>query len=497
VLLRTTNPAPRTLYPCFMFWHNLKPVKLDMTQFMPIPEGGYLVGGAVRDALLGAPFNDLDWLVADPEKTARETAKLLQGSAFPVDQERGVWRVMAGVDVRDYILLDGSLEQNLRERDFTINAMAVASDGRVIDPLGGRGDLKVKQLRMVSEANLRADPLRVLRAVRFVTCLSSYHPRHLADPVMNAVDSLRAVRLTFVKPFPFDFKLDVETEQVIRKVVLMQLEQTLPLPAWERIKEELEKIILCERAGFGFKLLDDLGMLRLYLPELTEGRGVSQGSLHHLDVLNHGFEALHQLLHHFPDADAALRWATLLHDVGKPRTKQEDDGLSFHGHAELGGELAEDILSRLRYASDLAARVKGLVHYHMLPLPHQRSDAPDAEQQLVKEIRRFVHRRRELLPDLLQLMLADREAARGKRASAASRQAYRLAIGRIIKALDEAPPKVPLLTGQDVMTLLNLGPGPRVGEALTFIKEAEAVGDVTTREEAAVLLGNYARAQNW
>jgi poly(A) polymerase len=454
-----------------MFWRKPKlPDKLDMAQFMPIPEGGYLVGGAVRDALLGKPFDDMDWLVADPEKIARETANTLGGSAFPLDEERGVWRVMAKDEVRDYILLDSPLEHNLCERDFTINAIALTGNGNIIDPLSGRQDLQAKQVRMVSRGNLHADPLRTLRAVRFATQL--------------------------------DFNIEAETEQEVHEVLKLQREKVLPLPAWERVKEELEKIISSERAGFGFKQLDTLGMLGLYLPELAEGRGVSQGSLHHLDVLNHGFEALHQLLQHFPDADVTLRWATLLHDVGKPRTKKEDDELgfhqlSFHGHAELGGEMAEKMLTKLRYASDVAAKVKQLVHYHMLPLPHKRSDAKDSDEQLGKEIRRFVHRRRDLLPDLLKLMLADREAARGKRATEASRLAYRLAIGRILGVFSEAAPKPPLLSGQDVMKMLNISPGPRVGEALAFVKEAEAVGDVATRAEAEELLRNYAKMQGW
>jgi poly(A) polymerase len=437
-----------------------------MAQFMPIPQDGYLVGGAVRDALLGRDFADLDWLVSEPEQLARQTADELKGSAFPLDSERGVWRVMVGEVVRDYIHLETDLETNLRERDFTINAMALTWDGTIVDPLQGRKDLQDKRICMVSAANLHADPLRSLRAVRFATRLN--------------------------------FKIEAETDKTIRELVKLQQAKQVDVSAWERIKEEVEKIILSPRAGFGFKQLDDLGMLGLYLPELTEGRGVTQGSLHHLDVLNHGLEALQQLVDHFPDAAVSLRWATLLHDVGKPKTKQEEEGqLSFHGHAELGAERAEGLLSRLRYSTDVAERVHKLVHYHMLPLPHQRSGADDPEEQLNKEIRRFIHRRRVLLPDLLKLMLADREAARGKRASEASRQAYRLAIARILKVLEEAPPKPPLLTGQDVMTLLNLTPGPRVGEALAFVREAEAVGDVANREEAEVLLRNFARVQGW
>jgi poly(A) polymerase len=448
-----------------MFWKKRTPTKLDMTQFTPIPENSYLVGGAVRDVLLSRSFADVDWLVEQPEKVAKQMALELKGSAFPVDDERGVWRVMADGMVRDYIRLETDLETNLRERDFTLNAMALDSEGKILDPLEGQHDIRSKTIRMVSPDNLWSDPLRALRAVRFATQLT--------------------------------FKIEAETEKTMRELVRQQQAKQVSLSAWERIKEELEKIILSPRAGFGFQQLDTLGMLELYLPELVEGRGVSQGSLHHLDVLNHGLEALQQLVDHFPDADVSVRWGTLLHDVGKPRTKQEQDGLSFHGHAELGADMAKEMLSKLRYSTEVIEQVHDLVHYHMLPLPHKRSNADDPDEQLGKEIRRFIHRRRALLPDLLKLMLADREAARGRRASEASRVAYRLAIARILKVLEEAPPKPPLLTGQDVMRLLSLSPGPKVGEALAFVREAEAVGDVSTREEAEESLKNYARVQGW
>jgi poly(A) polymerase len=455
-----------------MFWKKRSITKLDMAQFMPIPQGGYLVGGAVRDALLGKAFDDVDWLVAEPERVARGIADELGGSAFPLDVERGVWRAMVGEMTRDYIRLETDLETNLRERDFTLNAIAVDSEGNIIDPLEGQKDLQSKTIRMVSAENLHADALRCLRAVRFATQLN------------NGLQ-------------PLVFKIEAETEKTIRDIVKQQQAKQLELSAWERIKEELEKILVSERAGFGFKLLEDLGMLELYLPELTEARGVSQGSLHHLDVLEHSFEALRQLTGHFPDADVALRWATLLHDIGKPRTKQEEGGLSFHGHAEVGARMAEAMLSRLRYSTDITEQVKNLVHYHMIALPHKRSRAKDEDQRLEKEIRRFVHRRRALLPDLLKLMLADREAARGKHASETGRQNYRLAMGRILEVLAAAPPQPPLLTGDDVMLLLELSPGPKVGQALELLKEAEAIGDANTREEAEELLKNYAKAQGW
>jgi len=126
------------------------------------------------------------------------------------------------------------------------------------------------------------------------------------------------------------------------------------------------------------------------------------------------------------------------------------------------------------------------VRYHMLPLPRGERAA-----------RRFVHRRRELLPDLLKLMIADREAARGPLSSAAGRNAYRVALGEVIGLLSEEAPPRPLLSGNDVMDLLSLAPGPRVGEVLALIAEARALGDVNDADEACALAMRYAKAQGW
>ena len=432
-----------------------------MSQFTPLPTldsgGGYLVGGAVRDTLLGRKTNDLDWVVPDPERSAKEAGDALSGSAFVLDAARGHWRVVAGGDTRDYAPLTGAIEANLALRDFTVNALALDLAGNLIDPTGGHEDLKTQTLRMVSRENLYSDPLRPLRGVRFTVTLG--------------------------------FTLDEGTLKAIREHAAAQLTEDEPLPAWERVGDELGQLISSGRAAGGVQRLHELGLLKVYLPELAAAEGVEQGSLHHLDVLNHSIEALNQLLHGFPDADLALRWGTLLHDIGKPPTREYDEfrkRMTFYAHDKVGSDIAKRVLRRLRQPSELAERVGALVRYHMLPLPKNE-----------KEARRFVHRRRELLPDLLKLMIADREAARGRRASAAGRQAYRLALGRVLEILAEPAPEKPLLDGRDVMALLGLEPGPRVGEAVRLVQEAEAVGDVRNRGEAEEVLRRYAREQGW
>jgi poly(A) polymerase len=430
--------------------------KLDMSQFTPIPEAGYLVGGAVRDALLGRDFSDIDWLVPKPAEAARRAALELGGHVFALDEDRGHWRVVANGISRDYISPEGDLETDLRRRDFTCNALATTLEGQMIDPCGGLSDLARKRVRMVGREVLEQDPVRLLRGVRLVIDL--------------------------------EFSFDPATREAIRGCAEAQREGRLRLPTWERSREELDKIVKSPWAGRGMQLLDHLGVLDVYLPELALARGVDQGGFHHLDVLHHSFEALNQLAQGFPEADLTLRWATLLHDLGKAQTKTygEDGRFHFYGHDKLGAELSQAVLKRLRQPNEVVERTGALVRYHMLPLPKNERSA-----------RRFVHRRRTLLPDLLKLMIADREAARGPLSSEATRRPYRLALARIIKLLDEAPPKPPLLDGREVMALLDLGESPRVGEALRFIHEAEAVGDITSKEEAESALQHFAKRQGW
>src|SRR5690554_6752361 len=142
---------------------------VGVREFAPWPEGGYLVGGAVRDALLDRKSTDLDWLVAQPERAASLAAGLVDGAHFALDEARGHWRLVTSNSIRDYIRLDGELDDNLRNRDYTINALALTASGKVHDVTGGLEDLRAGTLRMTGVAQLRSDPVRLLRGVRLVT----------------------------------------------------------------------------------------------------------------------------------------------------------------------------------------------------------------------------------------------------------------------------------------------------------------------------------------
>jgi poly(A) polymerase len=437
------------------------------------PPDGIVVGGAVRDAHLGLAARDVDWLVADPEGAARALAAASGGSSVALDPERGHWRVVlpagpGGPRVWDLAAPDppgdprdpAVLRADLLRRDLTINALAFRPDGgEVVDPSGGLADLRRGLVRAVARANLWADPLRAWRVVRVAAQLG--------------------------------FRVERRTRGWVGELAADLSAGTAARPAPERIGAELDATLATPVAGRAFAALQEAGLLAVALPELAAGRGVAQGGLHHLDVLDHQLEALQRLVDAFPDADGALRWATLLHDVGKPSTRTPgvvaEGGLRlrdrFHGHDRVGAELAGSALRRLRRPRALVERVQALVAAHMRPLPDDERGA-----------QRFAHRLRPLLPDLLRLMLADREAARGRAATAAARRRYRERVGLVLAALATPPPLAPLVDGREIMAALGLAPGPRVGALLAAVAEARAVGDVRTRDEALAYAERIARA---
>ena len=398
------------------------------------------MGGAVRDLLLGNRPKDLDFVVPEPERSARALADRLGGGAFLLDPERGLWRVAASGQTYDYAPMPHGLEADLLRRDFTLNALAVSPRGVVVGPAIARYDLEHRLLRAIRKANLWDDPLRSLRAVR-----------------LSVTAGLR---------------LEPQTEGWVREHA-QHLRETRSLPAWERVAEELNRILLHPSAALALHRLERLGLLGVYLPELAAGIGVEQQGAHHLDVWRHSLEVLAQLILLFPQADPALRWAALLHDVAKPQTRQwsPDKGrYTFYRHDELGAELTRQILTRLRQPGERVEQAARLVRLHMQHPP-----------QGGRELRRFLHRRRKELPGLIWLQMADMAGILGYRERM---QGLRERL-QAIQSLPEgtAAPK-PLLDGREVMQLLDLEPGPQVGQALAALLEAQALGEVQSRAEA-------------
>ena len=458
----------------------------------------YLVGGGVRDVLLGRRPVDLDFVLAgDVGAAAEAIAETLAGSAFPLDAERGQLRVVlpepAAVREIDLSRLEDGIEADLARRDFTLNALAApieadGSLGEVIDTTGGVADLRARRVRLVGERALADDPLRLLRAVRF------------------------AVEL--------DFEIETGTAAAIRKRAA-----SLRAAAAERQRDELARMLATPRSAAGVRLLDSLGLLEEMIPELNAGRGVEQpGAYHHWDVFGHSIEtlaALDEMLDVGPQPAAPLRerpwlrgafrdglaWygllpylegavggqsrlvllklAGLLHDVAKPETKSMEAGgrVRFFGHAELGAGKAARVCERLRLGSREARFVARLVEEHMRPTQLSQEGPPSQ-----RAVYRFFRDLGGAAPACLFLSLADAAAAAGPRMTPERWQGHVAYIGQVLRhgeAQSAVVARAPrLVTGNDLMEALDLAPGPLVGRLLAAVEEAVAAGEVATRDEA-------------
>ncbi len=451
----------------------------------------WLVGGAVRDRMLGRRTADLDIVVAgDPAESARAIALAAgRGPCFALSEEFGAWRVLARdrswqIDVES--LRAGSLEEDLALRDFTVNAIAEPiAGGEPIDPLGGLADLRAARLRMAGPGAFVEDPLRVLRLVRVAVELGLEAE---AETVRRARDM--AAGLGGVSP--------------------------------ERVFVELRRILAAAQAVGGLELMDELGATAVVLPELVALRGVEQSRFHHLDVYGHTLEVLERTieltapsdregseprapLEHAPvDVDRpdvaallaepladgmtraeALRWGALLHDAAKPMTREVRPGdgrVTFIGHDVRGAELARAVLGRLRASERLRAHVAALVRNHLRlgflvhePQPLSR-----------RSVFAYLSACSPVEVDVTLLSIADRLATRGDRAREAIDAHLRLASSLLDDALiwRATGPPAPLLRGDELVSALGISTGPRVGELLEDLARAQFAGELATREDA-------------
>lgn len=470
----------------------------------------YLVGGAVRDALLGRPIHDLDFVLAgDAIRLARSVADRLRLPFYVLDAERGMGRIIATENGErttvDFARFRGpDLLADLMARDFTINALALpatASDeAALIDPLGGCADLAARRLRATSDRALRDDPVRVIRAVRLAAQLG------LA-----------------IEPHTWSL-LQAEAARVGQ-------------PAAERSRDELAHILAGPGPAAALRRLDDLGALAILIPEIEALKGVTQSPPHWRDVWDHTLDVVTRLeavlaaLGLQPaisgQQEGPIRWpevgpdlrsaldryrpylaehlavrlsderprrgllvlAALLHDVGKPGTRSVDqDGrIHFYNHEQVGARLAELRLRALRFSADETAWVTRIIAGHMRPGHLAESSVPLSR----RAIYRYYRVLGEAGPDVGLLALADHLATWGTQLQA-ERWARRL---EIVATLMEhyfrrytqtiAPP--PLLTGDDLINELELKPGPAIGQILEAIREAQAAGEVRSRAEALAL----------
>jgi poly(A) polymerase len=432
-------------------------------------ESGWLVGGCLRDELLGLIVHDID-VVLDgaAEPFSRGLADRLGGAVFASSDMFGTWRIVAG-DMRvDVAPLRGStLEKDLTGRDFTIDALArPLAGGEIVDPLGGRDDLAAGRLRLCAPGALDDDPLRVVRLARLAHGLGLEADAAAVRAAASASHALASV-------------------------------------SGERLRDELSALLGAADAAAAVRDLSAWGALAVVLPELEALRGVQQNPYHHLDVFDHTLEALTYVRgvveqlggasHLASAADAGIpgvlplvpvSWAVLLHDIGKPAARKIDEQgrVLFWHHDETGREMAAGIATRLKMSNRFAAFLGTLVKQHL------RLGFLTREQPLTR--RALARYRRDVSPWVFEsvvVSLCDRLATRGEKTSVASMaRHYRLARS-VWSEVSKAPPPR-LLSGEDVMALLGLSPGPMVGLALEALDEETEVGEVTTANEARTFL---------
>jgi putative nucleotidyltransferase with HDIG domain len=442
-------------------------------------QAAWVVGGTVRDELLGRPVQDVDVAVeGDAEAAARAVARAVGGPVFPLSERFGAWRAIdrsSGTRYDVSALQGETIEADLGHRDFSVNAMArPLAGGELIDPHGGRPDLDAGILRVLSPAAYESDPLRPLRLARLAAELG--------------------------------FAPDGATERHTRAAA-PRVAEASP----ERVFAELRRMVAAPGAPAGMELADRLGLLRAVLPELHALHGVEQSSYHHLDVYGHTLEVLVRLIElegrleqHFgelaprlravldePLADEltrgeAIRLGALVHDIGKPATREvrPDGRVTFIGHDELGRHMVRDLCRRLRTSERLSQFLEGLTHGHLALgfLVHERPLDRRA-------VYRYLTGTSPVEVEVTLLSCADRLATRGRRAEEAI--AAHLELGRelMAAALDwraHGPPAAPL-RGDELARELGIAPGPELGRLLSRLEEAAFTGEAPDRRRAVEL----------
>jgi putative nucleotidyltransferase with HDIG domain len=439
----------------------------------------WIVGGAVRDRLLGRPTADFDVAVAgDPRAAAQAVARRARGHAFELSERFGAWRVVAHdrswqVDV---MALEGAtIEQDLARRDLTINAIAeplAPRGGSMVDPFGGISDLRAARLRMVRRDAFAADPLRVLRVARLACELG--------------------------------FEIEAATATAARAAA-----PALASVSPERTFAELRRLLCSQQAVRGVELLSTLAITAAVLPELDALDGVEQSRFHHLDVLGHTRLVLAETIKLVDDPSwlcgsgdlgraleawlsaplaneltrgQALRFGALLHDIAKPQTQATtDDGrITFMDHDRAGAELGVAILRRLRASGKLCGFVAGLTLHHLRlgflvhRMPLSRRDVYD-----------YLLGCAPVGVDVTLLSVADRLATRGDNSDRAIARHVELAREMVQEALRwEAHPPRPPVRGDELVRALGIRPGPEVGGLLAELQAEAFSGELSTPEEA-------------
>ena len=439
-------------------------------------EDFYIVGGCLRDLYLNRNFNDIDFALKGADIFAQFVADFLKLKYIPLSKEFGIFRVAGEGFYLDFTELKGSsIEEDLKKRDFTINALALhiknlfeKESFYLIDPFNGLQDLFSKKIRAISEENIEEDPLRILRGYRF-----------------------------FAEGFG---KIESSTRQIFRK-----FGKALLLCAPERINYELIRILVSKKAYQTVVLMDEDGILDVLFSEIKKCKGVPQPSYHHLDVwghmlmslkyaeeiINNPEEYLYPIVTELPEEEEfviSVKLGSLFHDLGKGYTFAEriengEKKITFYGHEKVSAELFKKIGKRLRFSNSIIERVCLLVKSHMRPV-HLLNEklkgtlSIRAKRKLIKDV--------PYLTELFVVSMADSLASKGPDKDPDYEEKLKSLFNDLFilkKELEEEKKKPRLITGHDLIKL-GFKPGPIFKYILEDVEVEVLSGNIKTKEEA-------------
>lgn len=438
---------------------------------------GYLVGGSIRDLFTKhCVFCDRDISIKGAENFARKIANKWDGTFIELDSENKIYRVVLPdkINFLDISELQGNtIEEDLKRRDFTINAIAYdLANNEFIDVTGGLKDLKNKVLRHIDDKNFEDDPLRILRAFRFYAVTG--------------------------------FKMTIELENALKKYLPLALN-----PAKERINYEIMKLFGGDFVSGALLKMDEFGLLEKIFPCVTEMKKVPPNTHHHLDLFHHVVETVRQIeilynkisgfeKEHLDAIDFGgfprinhLKLAGFLHDIGKfsTWTIEESGRHRFIKHDDVGSKMVVPLLRDLKFSKKQIEYISCMIKNHIYP-----SNVIVAPSLNDKVMMRYVRKMGDNVIDNIILAKADRLSARGVDIT---EEIVNTNISGLDKLLDfylskkdSLAPLPKLIDGREIMEILNIKPSPKLGEIINAINEAQLNGDITTHEEAVNYIEN-------
>ncbi len=458
----------------------------------------YVVGGFIRDLLLARDTADIDIaLRADAFEVGPRMAAALHGKFIPLDKVNRVGRVVLSNEEAgtpkwqiDLSTIGDGIEKDLKRRDFTIDAMAINPErimtmprldtAELIDPHHGLEDIQKRTIRVVSQTVFKQDAARLLRAVRMAAELG--------------------------------FTISDDTQELIRRS-----RHLISGVAGERIREELLRLLAVADSGHFLLTLDKLGLMEELAPELGQTRGVEQLREHHWDVFHHSIKSVDavdfllrrgswpytgkEVLDYVPwsqeladyfelgvsggsNRRQLIKLAAILHDIAKPQTKVVTDKgrTRFLGHATQGAPIAGGILERLRFSGKEIKLVTDIIRYHLRPVQISQHELPTR-----RAVYRYFRDTGDAAIDTLFFSLADHLATRGPNLDMDDWRYHASLVGYVLtqhSMKEEVVSPARLISGHDLILHFGLGPGPEIGQLLEAVREAQASGEIATKDEA-------------